>query len=115
MHLPPRWQPVLKVLLLLAIFSMAGPELVPAIEMATLLELLGAFLFITAFGAAFKMTAIDVARSLGKLLVPAPLAAAWRYGKWHLKTSAAVLVFGRAAYGLLMLMVGGFYLEYLLQ
>lgn len=61
----PRWESVLKLALLLAIFAMAGPELIPAIEFATLLELLGALLFVTAFSAALKMTIIDVARRTG--------------------------------------------------
>jgi hypothetical protein len=59
-----RWESLLKLVLLLAILATAGPELVPAIEMATLLELLGALLFVTAFSAAIRMTVIDAARRL---------------------------------------------------
>jgi hypothetical protein len=59
-----RWESALKVALLLAIFATAGPELIPAIEMATLLELLGALLFLTAFSAALRMTVIDTARKI---------------------------------------------------
>ena len=78
MHIPQRWQPMLRVLLLVTIFSMAGPELIPAIEMATLLELLGALMFVTAFSAALRMTAIDVARWIGDVLAPAPIVAMYR-------------------------------------
>jgi hypothetical protein len=59
-----RWETLLKVALFMAIIATAGPELVPAIEMATLLELLGAVLFVTALGAAIRMTVIDAARRL---------------------------------------------------
>ena len=85
MHIPPRWQSMLRVLLLLAIFSMAGPEIIPAIEMATLLELLGALMFVTAFGAALRMTVIDLARWIGDVLAPAPIVALYRDTRHPLK------------------------------
>jgi len=104
MHIPPRWQPMLRVLLLLAIFSMAGPETIPAIEMATLLELLGAMLFITAFGAALRMTAIDAVLWIGSVLAPAPIIAMYRDTRRSLqKVEIALWLSGRAAYLLAML------------
>lgn len=97
MPIPAHWQPALRVLLLLAIFSMAGPELIPAIEMATLLELLGAMLFITAFSTALKMTAIDTARWLANLFAPAPMVAMYRDTRRPLKKAEIILwLFGKA-------------------
>src|SRR5690242_12272512 len=77
MH-PERRELLLKVLLVGAIFAMAGPEILPAIEMTTLLELLGATLFLTAFGSALRLLAHDVAGSICNLLAPAPLVAMYR-------------------------------------
>ena len=98
MHIPPRWQPMLRVLLLLAIFSMAGPEIIPAIEMATLLEVLGALMFVTAFSAALRMTAIDLARWIGDVLAPAPIVAMFRDTRQSLKKAEIGLwLFARGA------------------
>lgn len=73
MDIRPRWLPAIRLLLLFAIFLSAGPEIFAALEMATLLELLGTALFLTAFGTALKMVAIDVGRSLKPLCFhPAP-------------------------------------------
>jgi hypothetical protein len=73
MQIPPRYLPAVRVVLLFAIFLSAGPEILPAIEMATLLELLGTALFLSAFGAALNMVAIDVARRLQTFFFhPAP-------------------------------------------
>ena len=73
MQIPPRWLPAVRLMILFAIFLSAGPEILPAIEMATLLELLGTAMFLTAFGTALKMVAIDVVRRLQTLVFhPAP-------------------------------------------
>jgi hypothetical protein len=77
MH-PDRRELLLKVCLAGAIMMMAGPELLPAIEMTTLLELLGATLFLTAFSSALRLLAQDVARSVFDLLIPPGLAAMYR-------------------------------------
>ena len=77
MH-PERRELLLKVLLVGAILAMAGPEILPAIEMTTLLELLGATLFLTAFGSALRLLAQDVANSVCNLLLPPPLQAMYR-------------------------------------
>jgi hypothetical protein len=114
MTIDPRRQPALRASLLLAIFTMAGPEIFVALEMATLLELLGAFLFLTAFWTALKMTAIDSIRWIGGVLAPPPLLAICRHGRWPLeKAGAALLVLGRAGCVLLAIMVGHFYVQFL--
>jgi hypothetical protein len=114
MHIPPRWQPALRVLILLAIFSMAGPEIIPAIEMATLLELLGTLLFITAFSTALKMTAIDFGRWLGNVLVPAPILAMYRETCRPLKKAEIILwLSGQATILLATVIPVGFLVKHL--
>jgi hypothetical protein len=67
---PIRREHLLKVLLLLAIFGLAGPELAPAIELSLLLEMLGATLFLVAYGAALEMLAMDFLRGLKGVFLP---------------------------------------------
>lgn len=75
---PDRRELFLKVMLVMAIFMMAGPEIIPAIEMTTLLELLGATLFLTAYSSALRLLAHDVGRFLADTLFPPSLIAAFR-------------------------------------
>jgi hypothetical protein len=73
MRIPPHWLPAIRLLLLFAIFASAGPEIFAALEMATLLELLGTALFLTAFSTALKMLVADVGRwLLAFFMHPAP-------------------------------------------
>ena len=98
MRIPPRWLPAVRLLLIAAIFTSAGPELLPAIELATVLEMLGAALFLTAFGTALKMSAIDAARWLRDLLVPPALAVLYRHGGGPSKGSVVAYLSGRAVF-----------------
>lgn len=77
MH-PGRRELLLKMLLVAAIMMMAGPELLPAIEMTTLLELLGATLFLTAFGSALRLLVQDAGRFVVDLLFPPGLTMMYR-------------------------------------
>ena len=63
---------LLHSLIVLAIALAAGPEVFAAMEMTTLLELLGASLFLTAFGSALLLLAAEFARGLRNNLLPAP-------------------------------------------
>jgi hypothetical protein len=64
-HLLWRRQAVLHILIAMAIAMAAGPEIMAAMEMTTLLELLGASLFLTAFATGAKLA---VSRFLERLL-----------------------------------------------
>lgn len=75
---PDRREFILKVILVGAIFAMAGPELIPAFEMTLLLELLGATLFLVAFRAGLQLVCHQFLRSLADLLLPASLVAIYR-------------------------------------
>jgi len=55
----------------LAIALASGPEIFAAIELTTLLELLGASLFLTAFAAGAKLTAMSLWRAACNILLPA--------------------------------------------
>jgi hypothetical protein len=61
----------LKPLVVLLIVLWCGPEVFAVIELTTLLELLGATLFLLAFTASFKMLALSVLDWLRRALLPA--------------------------------------------
>lgn len=99
MRIPPHWLPAVRLLLLFAIFAAAGPEIFAALEMATLLELLGTVLFLTAFSTGLKMVVIDTGRWLLDFLVPPTLIGVYRHGGGLLmKASVVAYLSGRAAY-----------------
>ncbi len=60
----------LKPLLIVAICLCVGPDLVALVEFTTLLEILGAGLFITACVAGFRILGAVVAERMRRLLVP---------------------------------------------
>src|SRR5688500_5380508 len=72
---PARREAVLKVILVVAICLCAGPEMVAAIELQILLELLGPVLFMTAFFAGAKLLFMSLVERLRSILVPAAPAA----------------------------------------
>lgn len=116
MQIDPRWQPALRVMLLMVIFTMAGPEIFPAIEMATLLELLGAFLFVTAFWTALRMTAIDVIRTVGHLLVPAERLTLYRAARQPLDGVALLAcISGNTIHWLALVVVIGAYIRHVVS
>jgi hypothetical protein len=65
-----RTDALLRPLVLLVIVLLAGPDLFAAVEMTTLLDLLGATLFVIAFGVGFKILGVAVLDCLRALLVP---------------------------------------------
>ena len=66
------WTPddFLKPLVVLLIVVWCGPEVFAVIELTTLLELLGATLFLFAFAASFKLLALSALSWLGRVLLP---------------------------------------------
>ena len=72
---PARREAFLKAVLVVGIFLCAGPEIVAAIELQILLEMLGTTLFITAFIAGAKLALINLREKLRSPLLPmAPVA-----------------------------------------
>jgi len=64
----------LKPLILLLIGLLVGPDLLAVVELTTLLELLGAAMFIVAFAAGYKLIAATWLGWLRRLLLPAEFA-----------------------------------------
>lgn len=60
----------LQMVIAFAIMVAAGPEIVAAMEMTTLLEMLGASLFLTAYGAGAKLAAIALWRGVYSIAIP---------------------------------------------
>ena len=60
----------LKPFLVLLIVLLAGPEVFAAIELTTLLELVGAALFLLAFSAAFKLLGLAMLDALIRAALP---------------------------------------------
>ena len=66
---------ILKLLIVAMIMLSAGPELVPALELRILLELLGATLFMTAYAVGARFAVWSLGQNLrGLLLAVAPTA-----------------------------------------
>jgi len=63
----------LRLLALLMIGLLAGPEIGIAMEMTVLLELLGAALFFMAFSVGARMLAVDLALAIRNFVFPAVL------------------------------------------
>lgn len=70
MKLPIDVDRYLKPLVVLLIVLWCGPEVFAVIELTTLLELLGATLFLFAFGTSFRALALSVLDWLGRALLP---------------------------------------------
>jgi hypothetical protein len=65
---------VLKPLVLIAIIVLAGPDFFAVVELTTLLDLLGATMFILAYGAGAKLLGEPVLRTLKSVFIPAEYA-----------------------------------------
>jgi hypothetical protein len=98
--LPPQWRltpdpkrraAFLKVIIVAAIMLSAGPEMVAAMELRILLEILGVTLFTTAFIAGARLVLLILGENLRSLWLPvAPVAlVAIAYAEWWLATAAA--------------------------
>jgi hypothetical protein len=110
--LPPRWrltpdpkrrEAFLKAIIVAAIMLSAGPEMVAAMELRILLEILGATLFTTAFIAGARLIFLILGENLRSLWLPvAPVAlVAIAYAEWWLATAAAGIA---SVHGLLELL-----------
>ena len=78
---PSRYDPIasherrialLQASIAIAIALAAGPEIVAAMEMTALLELLGAILFLTAMAAGARLLALNIWSAICNILFPAP-------------------------------------------
>lgn len=87
---PDRWDSLLRLALIAGILMVAGPEILAAIELTVLVELLGATLFITAFRAGLTLLAVDLARAAGTFLAPPLLIAICRRDPNRLEKGQAV-------------------------
>jgi hypothetical protein len=104
---PERRELFLKVILVMAICMLAGPEIIPAIEFTTLLELLGATLFIGAFSAAARLVVQDTARFVADALLPPMLVVVYRQSTRPFeKGSVACYLVLHVTYCLLLTAVG---------
>jgi len=101
---PKRREAFLKFLLLVAIMMSAGPEVVTAMEMRILLELLGATLFTTVFvvGAKYTLTVLrENLRSVSLAMAPVALLFL-AYAEWWVGSAVACIA---SVHGLLKLVV----------
>src|SRR5438046_9218760 len=82
MKLPIDVDRYLKPLVVLRIGLWCGPEVFAVIELTTLLELLGATLFLFAFGTSFKLLALSMVGGLRKALLPSECTALISMRAW---------------------------------
>jgi hypothetical protein len=61
---------ILQMVIAFAIMVAAGPEIIAAMELTTLLELMGASLFLTAYAAGARLVAISILRAVQGLVLP---------------------------------------------
>ena len=87
---PARREALLKVVIVAVIFLAAGPEIIAALELQILLEMLGVTLFMTAFSAGAKLAFLNLVESLRNVLLPvAPVAFIFiAYTEWWLASAA---------------------------
>ena len=78
---PIPWDRYLKPLVVLLIVLACGPEVFAVIELTTLLELLGATLFLFAFSTSFKLLALSMLDWLGRALLPLEYRVLMRAGR----------------------------------
>jgi hypothetical protein len=87
-----RREALLFIAIALAISLAAGPEILAAMELTTLLELLGATLFMTAFAAGAKLALMGLWNAIGRLVLPAPQLVIFRSGA-SVPARAAALIY----------------------
>jgi hypothetical protein len=106
---------LLHAVIVIAIALAAGPEVILAMEMTTLLEMLGASLFLTAYLAGAKLAITNVARSVWDFILPAEHLTVIRAdASWHEKTPALVSAAVNAACLLLSVVVGGAWVRHVI-
>jgi hypothetical protein len=107
---------ILQAVIALAIGMAAGPEIILAMEMTTLLEMLGASLFLTAYAAAVKLKAIELYRALHGVVLPVAQVAVMRSSApvfW--KAAALMFVVANVLWCLMYVLVVGAYGHHLLN
>jgi len=83
--LQSRRETLLKFIIVMAILSISGTEIVAALELRILLEILGATLFTAAFIAGARLALLELQTYLRGLLLPGNVATyAVGYGTWSL-------------------------------
>jgi hypothetical protein len=84
---------LLKLVIVAAILLAAGPELVAALELQILLEVLGATLFLTAFAAGARLALLNLALRFRDVVLPAaPVAFILiAYAEWWLAYAATCI------------------------
>ena len=93
-----------------------GPEIFAAMEMTALLELLGASLFLTAFGAGLRLKLIEVFRALRSVLAPVgQLDLIRANARPRLKAQAAVSIAINATWCFCAFVVAGAFSKHLLD
>ena len=92
---------MLEVALAVAIAVAAGPEIIAAMEMTALMELLGGVLFLTAMGAGARLVALTLWNAIYRFAFPVPLAAIVRpSASMPVKAAASMYVAGIALWSL---------------
>jgi hypothetical protein len=91
-HLMWRREALLFIVIAMTIAAAAGPEIIAAMEMTTLLELLGASMFLTAFSAGGRLVLATLWSAAIRVLLPAPQWVVFRFGP-SLPARAVALVY----------------------
>jgi hypothetical protein len=114
--LPWRRDALLFIAIALAISLAAGPEIVAAMEMTTLLELLGASLFMKAFAAGAKLAVMDLGNALCRLVLPAPQLVIVRSdASAPAKAAALIYVSAHATWCLVFVLIIGAWGHYIVR
>jgi len=107
---------MLFIVIALAIALAAGPEIIAATEMTTLLELLGASLFMTAFAAGAKLALMGLLNAIGRVVLPAhQLVLARSAASVPTKTAALIYVSAHATWCLALLFIIGAWGHYVVR
>jgi len=103
-----RREAMLFMAIAVAISLAAGPEIFAAMEMTTLLELLGASLFMTAFVSGARLALMRLWDAIERVLLPAPQMVVVRFSaSTPAKAAALIYVSARAAWCLAFVLIIG--------
>lgn len=107
---------LLQVGIAVAIALAAGPEIIAAMEMTALMELLGATLFLTSFAAGAKLVALSIWSALCRIALPAPQLAVVRSdASTPVKALALIYVTAHAAWCLALVLIFGTWTRWVVQ
>jgi hypothetical protein len=111
-----RREALLFIAIALAISLAAGPEIIAAMEMTTLLELLGASLFMTAFAAGARLALMRLWDAIGRVVLPAPQLVVIRSAaSAPVKAAALIYVSAHATWCLAFVLVIGAWGHYVFR